>query len=87
MQNEKVQNYKEFVESDQSKALKLISWLKQPTSEVLWPIPNLPGMQLFSEKNDLSVAPSLGQNTKQIMLELGYSDKIISELYEQKVIG
>ncbi|MDA7546796.1 CoA transferase, partial [Alphaproteobacteria bacterium] len=32
VQNEKVQNYKEFVESEQAQALNLISWLKQPTT-------------------------------------------------------
>lgn len=87
VQNEKVNNYKEFIESDQSKALKLISWLKQPTSEIVWPIPNLPGMERLSENYHLSTAPALGQNTKEIMLELGYSDEIIAELFEQKIIG
>ncbi|MDC1134549.1 CoA transferase, partial [Alphaproteobacteria bacterium] len=40
VQNEKVQNYTEFINSDQTKELEIISWLKQPSSEEIWPVPN-----------------------------------------------
>ena len=86
VQNEKVQNYKEFVESEQAQALNLISWLKQPTTDVLWPIPNLPGMKPLDQKGNFSVAPYLGQHTREIMLELGYYDKKISNFYKDKII-
>lgn len=86
VQNEKVQNYKEFVESEQAQALKLISWLKQPTTDVLWPIPNLPGMKPLDQKGNFSVAPYLGQHTREIMLELGYDDQKISNFYKDKII-
>ena len=86
VQNEKVQNYKEFVESEQAQALNLISWLKQPTTDVLWPIPNLPGMTPLDQKGNFSVAPYLGQHTREIMLELGYDDQKISNFYKDKII-
>lgn len=86
VQNEKVQDYKEFVESEQAQALKLISWLKQPTTDVLWPIPNLPGMKPLDQKGNFSVAPYLGQHTREIMLELGYDDQKISNFYKDKII-
>ncbi|MDC0544291.1 CoA transferase [Alphaproteobacteria bacterium] len=86
VQNEKVQNYKEFVESKQAQALNLISWLKQPTTDVLWPIPNLPGMKPLDQKGNFSVAPYLGQHTREIMLELGYDDQKISNFYKDKII-
>lgn len=86
VQNEKVQNYKEFVESEQAQALNLISWLKQPTTDVLWPIPNLPGMKPLDQKGNFSVAPYLGQHTREIMLELGYDDQKISNFYKDKII-
>jgi len=86
VQNEKVQNYKEFVESEQAQALNLISWLKQPTTDVLWPIPNLPGMKPLDQKGNFSVAPYLGQHTREIMLELGYDDQKISDFYKDKII-
>ncbi len=87
VQNEKVQSYKEFIVSEQTKALDLVSWLKQPTSDQLWPVPNLPGMRSFVKGSNLSVAPSLGQHTKEIMLSLGYTNDVISNFYKQKIIS
>ena len=86
VQNEKVQNYNEFISSEQTKALEVISWLKQPTSDAVWPVPNLPGMPKLFEGSYLSIAPALGQHTKEIMLDNGYDNKIISQLIEEGVI-
>jgi len=86
VQNEKVQNYKEFIESKQTKALDLISWLRQPSSEELWPVPNIPGMPKLTNDNKLSKAPSLGQHTKEILKSLGYSDLQIDDLIKEEVI-
>ena len=86
VQNEKVQNYKEFIESEQTKALDLISWLEQPTTAQIWPVPNLPGMPKLVSGSKFSVAPSLGQHTKEIMKDLGYSDNILKKLIDEKVI-
>ena len=87
VQNEKVQDYKDFIESDQTKALDLISWLKQPTTEQIWPVPNIPGMPRFVDNDILSKAPSLGQHTKEILISLGYSNNQIEELISEGVIG
>ena len=86
VQNEKVQNYKEFIESKQTKALDLISWLRQPSSEELWPVPNIPGMPKLINDNKLSKAPSLGQHTKEILKSLGYNDLQIDDLIKEEVI-
>ena len=86
VQNEKVQNYKEFIESEQTKALDLISWLRQPSSEELWPVPNIPGMPKLTNDNKLSKAPSLGQHTKEILKSLGYNDLQIDDLIKEEVI-
>jgi len=86
VQNEKVQNYKEFIESEQTKALDLISWLKQPTTGTLWPVPNIPGMPRLEDSDILSKAPSLGQHTKEILKSLGYKDCQIEVLIEEEVI-
>ena len=86
VQNEKVQNYNEFISSEQTKALEVISWLKQPTSDAVWPVPNLPGMPKLFDGSYLSIAPALGQHTKEIMLDNGYDNKIISQLIEEGVI-
>ena len=86
VQNEKVQNYKEFIESEQTKALNLISWLKQPTTGTLWPVPNIPGMPRLQDSDIFSKAPSLGQHTKEILKSLGYTDSQIQVLKEEEVI-
>ena len=86
VQNEKVQNYKEFIESEQTKALDLISWLKQPTTGTLWPVPNIPGMPRLEDSDILSKAPSLGQHSKEILKSLGYTDSQIEVLIVEEVI-
>ena len=86
VQNEKVQNYSEFVKSDQTKALDLISWLKQPTSDEVWPVPNLPGMPKLIEGSIFSKAPSLGQHTKEVMIKNGFSEETINQLIKDGVI-
>ena len=86
VQNEKVQNYREFVDSEQTKALELISWLDQPTTDQSWPVPNIPGMPKLVSGSKLSIAPSLGQHTKEIILQLGYSKKSIAKLFDEEVI-
>lgn len=87
VQNEKVQSYKEFVESNQSKELNLISWLDQPTTGKLWPIPNIPGFSKLIENDSNSVALSLGQHTKEILLNQGYTSEEILNLKIQKIIA
>ena len=86
VQNEKVQDYSEFVNSEQIKILETISWLKQPTSDAIWPIPNLPGMPKLVNGSYLSIAPALGQHSREIMLDNGYDNKIIIQLIEEGVI-
>ena len=86
VQNEKVQNYREFVDSEQTKALELISWLDQPTTDQSWPVPNIPGMPKLVSGSKLSIAPSLGQHTKEIIFQLGYSEKSIAKLFDEEVI-
>jgi crotonobetainyl-CoA:carnitine CoA-transferase CaiB-like acyl-CoA transferase len=87
VQNEKVQSYKELVESNQTKELNLISWLDQPTTGKLWPIPNIPGLSKLIENDSNSSAPSLGQHTKEILLSQGYTNEEILNLKVQKIIA
>ena len=86
VQNEKVQNYKEFIESEQTKVLDLISWLRQPSTEEIWPVPNIPGMPKFTNNEACSKAPSLGQHSKEILKSLGYKDLQIDNLIKDEVI-
>ena len=87
VQNEKVQNYTEFINSDQTKELEIISWLKQPSSDEIWPVPNLPGMPKLEEGSIYSKAPTLGEHTKEIMLNYGYRTDEINKLIKDGVIA
>ena len=86
VQNEKVQTYEEFIKSDQAKEINLISWLSQPTTKTLWPVPNLPGMPKLKNKKKNSIAPSIGQHTQQVLREFGYSNEEILNLIKQEVV-
>ena len=86
VQNEKILNYKEFIESEQTKALDLISWLRQPSTEEIWPVPNIPGMPKLTNDNELSKAPTLGQHSKEILKSLGYKDRQIDNFITDDVI-
>ena len=35
----------------------------------------------------LSIAPSLGQHTQEMILQLGYSEKSIEKLFDEEVIS
>ena len=53
----------------------------------MWPVPNLPGMPKFEKGSSLiQEAPSLGQHTKEIMLDNGYSIDKINKLINDGVI-
>ncbi len=86
VQNEKVQSYKEFIASEQTKALGLIAWLRQPTTGKAWPVPNIPGMSRLADDDISSKAPSLGQHTKEILKNLDYTDNQIKNFLDEKVI-
>ena len=87
VQNEKVNTYTQFVKHEQTKAMDLVSFISQPGNKVKWPMPKIPGMTKFKSNTSLSKAPLIGEHTKQIMKELGYSRKEILYYFNKKVIG
>tara|TARA_Y100000591_G_scaffold54579_1_gene43023 strand:- start:687 stop:884 length:198 start_codon:yes stop_codon:yes gene_type:complete len=64
----------------------LISWLKQPTTGEIWPVPNIPGMPQFTDDDVLSKAPSLGQHTEEIIKSLGYTDSQLEDFINNEVV-
>ena len=66
--------------------MELISWLDQPTTNQTWPVPNLPGMPKLFNGSKLSMAPSLGQNTEEIMKSFDYDTDFIKKLIDEEVI-
>ncbi len=87
VQNEKVNTYTEFVNHEQTKAMKLISFINQPGHKAKWPMPKIPGLQKFTQNKNLSKSPKIGQHTKEIMKQLGYNKNEILYYFKNKVIG
>ena len=87
LQNEVVQSYREFVEHPQAKEIDVFAWLKQAGSDDPWPVPNIPGIPNFTVGEVLSQSPTVGQHTRAVLAEFGYSDTEINNLYEQGIVA
>ena len=87
VQNEKVNTYTEFVNHEQTKAMDLISFISQPGNNAKWPIPKIPGFEKFKSNTNFSKSPKIGQHTKEILKELGFSDVEIKNYIKKKVVG
>jgi crotonobetainyl-CoA:carnitine CoA-transferase CaiB-like acyl-CoA transferase len=81
LQNEVVQSYREFVDHPQAKEIGVFTWLEQAGSDEKWPVPNIPGMPEFTVGEVLSESPTVGQHTRGVLSDLGYTDSAIDNLY------
>ena len=87
LQNEVVQNYDQFVEHPHVRETGLFTWMVQPGSDTPWPVPNIPGLPRLDPESSADIAPTLGQHTRQVLAELGYSAADIDGLAKEGVIG
>ena len=74
IQNEAVQDYAQFAAHPQTEAAGLISWLRQPGGDRLWPAPNPAGAPPLVSGSPQATAPALGQHTQELLLELERAD-------------
>ena len=86
VQNSKVLNYREFAEHPQPEAVGLLAWLVQSGSSEPWPVPNIPGMPKYVQGDRMATAPDLGEHTRQIMADIGYSTAEIDAFIESGVV-
>ncbi len=84
--NGKVNSYSEFLQEEQVLATNIIAWLQQPGVPQLVPMPNLPGLPPFESGTKRAHAPYLGEHTREVLREHGYSDAEIDAMAEKKVI-
>jgi len=84
--NGKVNSYSEFLQEEQVLATNIIAWLQQPGVPQLVPMPNLPGLPPFESGTKRAHAPFLGEHTREVLREHGYSDAAIDALAEKKVV-
>ncbi len=87
LQNEVVQDYEQFVHHPHVEETGLISWLEQPGSETPWPVPNIPGLPRLDPAVMETIAPRIGQHTREVLTDMGYSAAEIDALAEAGDIG
>ncbi len=85
--NGRVNSYQEFLQEEQVAATGIMSWLRQPGVPELVPMPNIPGLPPFESGTNRAHAPTLGENTRDVLAEHGYSSAEIEALYEKKVVA
>jgi crotonobetainyl-CoA:carnitine CoA-transferase CaiB-like acyl-CoA transferase len=85
--NGRVNSYQEFLTEEQVAATGIMSWLTQPGVPELVPMPNIPGLPAFESGTKRAHAPTLGENTRDVLAEHGYSAAEIAALYEKKVVA
>lgn len=87
VQNERLRDYREFVQHPQPEAVGLLSWLLQPGSDEPWPVPNVPGMPKLAQDDATAISPTLGQHTREIMADIGYAADDIERFVSDGVIA
>ena len=85
--NGKVNTYEEFLREEQVAATGIISWLTQPGVPEPIPMPNIPGLPPLESGTKRAHAPRLGEHTREVLTEYGYSDAEIAALFERKIAG
>lgn len=85
--NGRVNSYQEFLKEEQVAATGIMSWLAQPGVQELVPMPNIPGLAPFESGTKRAHAPTLGEHTRDVLTEHGYTEREIADLYEKKVVA
>ncbi len=85
--NGRVNSYEEFLREEQVAATGIMSWLAQPGLPEPIPMPNIPGLPPFESGTKRAHAPALGEHTREVLADHGYSAAEIAALYEKKVVA
>jgi crotonobetainyl-CoA:carnitine CoA-transferase CaiB-like acyl-CoA transferase len=85
--NGRVNSYEEFLQEEQVAATGIISWLAQPGVPELVPMPNIPGLPAFVSGTKRAHAPVLGEHTRDVLAEHGYTAAEIEALYAKKIVA
>ncbi len=85
--NGRVNSYHEFLTEEQVAATGSMAWLTQPGVPELVPMPNIPGLPALESGTKRAHAPTLGEHTRDVLAEHGYSAEEIEALFERKVVA
>jgi CoA:oxalate CoA-transferase len=78
--NYRVNSYEEFLREPQVAATGIVSWLTQPGVPEPVPMPNIPGLPPFESGTARAHAPTLGEHTREVLAQHGYSAAEIDAL-------
>lgn len=84
--HERLNSFREFLRSPQAEAIGLVSWLEPGTPEAV-PVPNIAGIAPFVKGTARATTPTLGQHTREVLAEHGFSAADIARLMESKVVA
>src|ERR1700733_12900541 len=85
--NGRVNSYQEFLQEEQVAATGIMSWLAQPGVPELVPMPNIPGLPAFESGTKRAHAPALGEHTREVLAEHGYTREEIDGLFADRVVA
>jgi crotonobetainyl-CoA:carnitine CoA-transferase CaiB-like acyl-CoA transferase len=85
--NGPVNTYTEFLNEEQVAATGIMAWLNHPGMPEAVPMPNIPGLPAFEDGTKRAHAPALGENTRDVLVQHGYSAEEITALYDTKVVA
>jgi crotonobetainyl-CoA:carnitine CoA-transferase CaiB-like acyl-CoA transferase len=85
--NGRVNTYQEFLQEEQVTATGIMSWLEQPGVQEPVPMPNIPGLPPLVSGTKRAHAPTLGEHTRDVLAEHGYSPAEIETLFVKKIVA
>ncbi len=85
LMNYRVNTYEEFLKEAQVAANGIISWLNQPGVAEPVPMPNIPGLPPFENGTMRAHAPVLGEHTREVLAQHGFSDAEIDAMLAKGV--
>ena len=85
--HERLNNFAAFREQPQVKAIDLIAWLNVPGVPAPVPVPNIAGIAPFVDGTRLAKLPLVGEHTRDILGEHGFSRDEITSLIDAQVAG
>ncbi len=86
LQNQAVQSYREFVGHPQAETQEVFAKLHQPGIDDPWPVPNIPGMPRLEDGDVFAQSPTVGEHTREIMMDFGYPAETIEALFNDGVL-
>lgn len=85
--NGRVNSYQEFLKEEQVAATGIMAWLAQPGIAELVPMPNIPGLPPLVSGSKRAHAPRVGEHSRDVLAEHGYSAAEIDAMVAGKIVG